>query len=79
MRVVARNRRQKEKSGKVYLVVFVEIGQGPIGVGHAHALKLRLQIEEAPSGRARNVVQTGRVMEAVQVLDVHWTNEHDAN
>ena len=50
------------------LIVFVEVGHCPVGVGDAHAVELCFQVEETPAGRPRDLFQARRVMKTVKIL-----------
>lgn len=54
-----------------YLIVFIQVRHGPVGIRYAHALEFRLEIEKVPTGRSRDLLQAGRVVEAIEILDVN--------
>lgn len=53
------------------LVVLIERTDTPLVVRDAHPLELVLQLEVVPAGRLRQLLRRGRVLEAVQIFDVH--------
>ena len=65
------------------LIIFIEIGKGPIGIGYTHAMKFGFQVEKVPSGRAWDLFQTRRIVETVEIFDMDCSgnnsNHHNNN
>lgn len=49
--------------------------QLPLVVRHFHSPIFVLQLEEVPAGRFHKFLAAWRVLEAVEALNVHWTNK----